>query len=63
MIAGLRSLQGATVFEIEIVDVDADPALEARYGERIPVLEAAGVELCEHRLDRGKVNEYLSKFR
>ena len=33
-------------------DVDADPALARRYGERVPVLtDAAGAELCHGRLD------------
>ncbi|HUQ74805.1 MAG TPA: glutaredoxin family protein [Burkholderiales bacterium] len=34
------------------IDVDSDPALEERYGERVPVLtDAAGKELCHYRLD------------
>ena len=38
--------------DFEELDVDADPALEARYGERVPVLtDAAGRELCHYRLD------------
>ena len=36
----------------EEVDVDADPALVRRYGERVPVLaDAAGAELCHGRLE------------
>ena len=36
----------------EEIDVDADPALEERYGERVPVLtDAQGNELCHYRLD------------
>jgi hypothetical protein len=32
--------------QFEEIDVDADPALEARYGERVPVLtDAEGNEL------------------
>jgi hypothetical protein len=42
--------------------VDSDPTLEALYGERVPVLTAAGGELCHFHLDPAKVNEYLSKF-
>ena len=63
MIAALRILQARTSFELEVVDVEADPALEAVYGERVPVLTAAGAELCHARLDYAKVNEYLSNFR
>ncbi len=32
-------------------DVDADPDLQRRYGERVPVLLAAGAELCHYHLD------------
>ena len=36
----------------EEIDVDADPELEARFGERVPVLtDAQGNELCHYRLD------------
>ena len=51
-------------FLLEIVDVDADPALEDRYGELVPVLlNAAGCELCHYHFDEPKVREYLSAFR
>jgi len=36
----------------EELDVDADPSLAARYGDRVPVLtDTAGNELCHGRLD------------
>ena len=63
MIAGLRALQASTRFELEVVDVDSDTRLDAQYGEWVPVLAAAGVELCHYHLDVAKVNEYLSKIR
>jgi len=33
------------------IDVDADPALEARWGMLVPVLLADGQEVCHYRLD------------
>jgi len=63
MIAGLRALQAATAFELEIVDVDSASGLETQYGGRVPVLVGAGAELCHYHLDVAKVNEYLSKIR
>ena len=63
MIAGLRELQAGSHFELEIVDVDSDAALEARYGEFVPVLAGAGGEICHYHLDLAKVNDYLSKIR
>jgi hypothetical protein len=46
-----RTLRAFRV-DFEELDVDADPALAARYGTRVPVLvDAAGLELCAGRLD------------
>ena len=48
-----QALRSAGV-AFEEIDVDADPALEARFGERVPVLtDADGNELCHYRLDPG----------
>jgi len=40
-------------FEVAVVDVDADPALVARFDELVPVLygDPAGEELCHYFLD------------
>jgi hypothetical protein len=46
------------------IDVDADPALEARYGERVPVLllgpPDGGEELCHYHLDTARVQAALA---
>ena len=62
MIAGLRELQTGVRFELEVVDVDSDPALEARYGELVPVLVGSAGEICHYHLDPAKVNDYLNKI-
>lgn len=49
--------------EVEVVDVDADPALEALYDELVPVLLHQGQELCHYFLDVAKVRDYLSEIR
>lgn len=50
-------------FDVTVIDVDDDPALVARYDERVPVLIAhhAGteVELCHYFLDETAVGSYL----
>ncbi|MGE0557826.1 MAG: glutaredoxin family protein [Burkholderiales bacterium] len=63
MLAGLQSMQSVLGFELTVVDVDSQPALEAVYGERVPVLAHGQRELCHYRLDRPAVTEYLRKFR
>jgi hypothetical protein len=62
MVAALRAHPGAADFSIEVVDVDRDPALEAQFGDWVPVLFAAGARLCHYHLDTLKVDEYLRKF-
>ncbi len=60
-LAPLAARLGADVVE---VDVDADAALEAAYGERVPVLllgvPPAAIELCHYRLDPGAVTAVLA---
>lgn len=51
---------GATV---TVLDVDADPELESRYDELVPVLLHGENELCHYFLDEPKVREYLSEIR
>jgi hypothetical protein len=46
MAEGLRRLGIA----FEEIDVDADPRLDALYGENVPVLLVDEVEVCRHRL-------------
>jgi hypothetical protein len=63
MLAALEVLRGEFLFDVEVVDVDADRALEEKYDELVPVLVAAGRELCHHFLDTAAVREYLADFR
>jgi hypothetical protein len=64
MLAALELLRGEFLFDIEVLDVDADSVLEARYNEWVPVLEdESGRELCHYFLDEPKVREYLRSFR
>jgi len=51
---------GAT---LRIVDVDADPELEAKYDELVPVLLLGEDELCHYFLDAAKVREVLGQIR
>lgn len=62
MIAGLHALQARFRFDLDIVDVDSDDALEARFGEDVPVLEHRGRELCRHRLNIALVSDYLTEI-
>jgi hypothetical protein len=61
MVAALSGLQAQLVFQFDLLDVDADPVLEARYGERVPVLvDAAGEEICHYWLDEDALRKRLA---
>lgn len=63
MESALRPLASELGFSVEILDVDADPELEIRFNELVPVLLHEGVELCHHFLDVAKVRDYLGEIR
>ncbi len=55
--------QAGRAFELHEVDVSADPALERRYGERIPVLAIDGQEAFELHVDPRALADRLDKVR
>lgn len=59
----LRPLAAEFGIAVDIVDVDADSGLKARYDELVPVLLHEGRELCHYILEVAKVRAYLSKIR
>ena len=60
MEAALRQLQREFSFDLEVWDVDADPALEARFDELVPVLMAGEQELARYRLDEAAFRQWCS---
>lgn len=63
MEAALAPLAEEFGASVVVVDVDADPALEARYDELVPVLLHGDTELCHYFLDEAKTREYLAGIR
>lgn len=59
MLAALEALRRELDFEIETVDVDAEPELERRYNELVPVLMHGERELARWRLDPFALRAYL----
>ena len=55
----LQALRGDLAFELETVDLALSPRLEAAYGDRVPVLEADGEEICRFFLDPEKLARHL----
>ena len=51
MRAALEPWRARLGLELEEVDVDEDPALEARLGEKVPVLMGGSDEICHYHFD------------
>ncbi|MDG0027088.1 glutaredoxin family protein [Trinickia sp. Y13] len=60
MLTELEPLARAFGASVEVLDVDADPALVERYDELVPVLVYEGVELSRYRLDVERVRAALA---
>ncbi|MBI4204934.1 MAG: glutaredoxin family protein [Betaproteobacteria bacterium] len=63
MVVRLRQLQAGIRFEFDVVDVDRDPVLERRYGDKVPVLACGERELCHYFLDPAVITAFLAEFR
>ena len=60
MEAALAPIAEAFGARVTVLDVDADPELEAKYDELVPVLLHGETELCHYFLDEPKVRGYLA---
>ncbi len=63
LLAALKAMQAFDQqFKIDLIDVDADPALVERFDELVPVLfgDLAAPELCHYFLDPEAVRSYLA---
>ena len=62
MIAALQELQGrfADTFVVDVVDIDEHPALELKWGDKVPVLLAANIEICHYFLDADRLAQHLA---
>ena len=65
MLAALQAFMArqGQAYTVDVVDVDADPVLVARYDELVPVLvaEPGGTELCHYFLDEGALRRHLGQ--
>ncbi len=55
-----QMLDPALLGSVQVVDVGSDPALERKYGARIPVLMADDEFVCSYHLDRERVQRLLA---
>ncbi len=55
----LAQLASALHFRVDARDVDADPALTARFDDRVPVIAAGDDILAEGRIELGSLAEAI----
>jgi thioredoxin reductase (NADPH) len=63
MIAALEQLRGRYDFTIDVVDVDRHPALEEKWGDKVPVLLDGEREICHYFLDLDAVEARLARMK
>jgi thiol-disulfide isomerase/thioredoxin len=63
MIAALEQFQGRYSFEIEVVDVESNPRLEEKWGDKVPVLLDGDRELCHYFLDIDVLDARLARMK
>lgn len=63
MLAALDPFRERYGFVIDWIDVDTDPALEARFGEWVPVLMHGETRICHYHLDAARLTAHLESFR
>lgn len=61
MLVQLQPLQDELGFDLQTVDIDGEPALEAAYGEWIPMLKHGETEICHYFLEVSKLRQYFSR--
>lgn len=63
LVEALLPLAADLGWSVRVLDVDQDPALEARWDELVPVVLHGDHELCHYHLDEAAVRAYCSAFR
>jgi hypothetical protein len=63
LMAELAALPAARGYPLDVLDVDSDEAVRARFGHKIPVLLFAGELVCHGHLDVEEVLKALAYHR
>jgi len=59
MLEALKKWQTRFNFKIELIDIDQNASLTARFAARIPLLTVGDVEICEYFLDENALLRFL----
>lgn len=59
MFDALKKWQSRFNFSVNIIDIDQDSSLTARFAARIPLLAFGDVEICEYHLDEDALLQFF----
>jgi thioredoxin reductase (NADPH) len=61
LIAALEAFRSRSPreFHVDVIDVDDHPALEARWGDKVPVLLVGETEVCHYFFDAAALHDAL----
>lgn len=62
LVERLQPIADELGWRVRVLDVDADPELEARWDELVPVVLGGGAVLCHYHLDEAAVRAYCARF-
>lgn len=62
LIAALEPIAADAGWRVRVLDVDADPELEAEWDELVPVVLVDGRELCHYHLDEPAIRAHIADF-
>lgn len=62
MLAALEPWRARYDFTLQVLDVDDDPALVARFDELVPVLMDGETEICHYHLDPVRLAAHLQEI-
>ena len=60
MLTELKQRQQQLQFGVRVIDVDADPALDERYGDLVPLLMEGDEEIFHYHFDEKRLRSYLN---
>lgn len=55
--------RGGEAFEVNVIDLEGHPALEERYGERVPVLVLGEHEVFHYHFDARRLEAALAAYK
>lgn len=61
MLLELQRHQAELGYSLETVDITGQPALESRYGTKVPVLTLDGREICHYFLDEVALKQCIGE--